>query len=429
MTDTIPSPPVHAGTSSNPNSPSNATTKRKNSKQSEEGRTFLCELTEFLQSRGQSLFRIPTLGHKELDLEQLYNEVTARGGVQAVIDNKQWHNVVRALKLPSTCTNAAYALRVHYMKFLKDYENEYFKSRPKKAYEDSDSVVDDELTESDSDSSTGTATSSSVHVSSRRRSTEIDYDSSSSERSKRKNITTRRNSRTSPKSEQLANKLHTVSGVKKNTRKMAQQRKNLNVDELERQCATQVFSLSQHKPKKQRIDKIEYQYHANGVVSVTVDESFDDEFELDEFIESEDEDEEMIDLNEEIIIVSDEIFASNLSGLSGKTDISRTAITSILNQHGSACTIFSLDPTTMRDDQKKEWNEETSRRLSPDAVTDWQQYLSSLSIEDLRKIRRYYNVTSVTSSSTKEDLIPALTEYFSNVEVELDEFHQILLCT
>jgi len=39
-----------------------------------------------------------------------------------VIENKQWHNIVRALKLPATCTNAAYALRVHYFKYLRAFE-------------------------------------------------------------------------------------------------------------------------------------------------------------------------------------------------------------------------------------------------------------------------------------------------------------------
>lgn len=34
---------------------------------------------------------------------------------------------MRALKLPSTCTNAAFALRIHYMKYLKDFEaSQYF---------------------------------------------------------------------------------------------------------------------------------------------------------------------------------------------------------------------------------------------------------------------------------------------------------------
>ncbi|KAL0479172.1 hypothetical protein AKO1_007993 [Acrasis kona] len=91
-----------------------------------EKKKFLNDLVDFLRTRNTPLSRVPTLGHRELDLHKLYEEVTDRGGVQAVIDNKQWHNVVRALKLPSTCTNAAFALRVHYNKFLKDFEEQHF---------------------------------------------------------------------------------------------------------------------------------------------------------------------------------------------------------------------------------------------------------------------------------------------------------------
>ena len=45
--------------------------------------------------------KFPILGHKELDLLQLYDSVIKRGGVKKVVENKQWHNVVKELKLPS----------------------------------------------------------------------------------------------------------------------------------------------------------------------------------------------------------------------------------------------------------------------------------------------------------------------------------------
>ena len=44
---------------------------------------FIDELKQFL-SRKNKVLKIPTLGHKELDLEQLYHEVTKRGGIQSV---------------------------------------------------------------------------------------------------------------------------------------------------------------------------------------------------------------------------------------------------------------------------------------------------------------------------------------------------------
>lgn len=47
-------------------------------------RAFLTKLAAFLKSRNKPFNRIPTLGHRELDLNQLYIEVTGRNGVQAV---------------------------------------------------------------------------------------------------------------------------------------------------------------------------------------------------------------------------------------------------------------------------------------------------------------------------------------------------------
>lgn len=45
---------------------------------------FLNELVEFLRTRNVPFNRVPTLGHRELDLHKLYEEVTSRGGVQSV---------------------------------------------------------------------------------------------------------------------------------------------------------------------------------------------------------------------------------------------------------------------------------------------------------------------------------------------------------
>jgi hypothetical protein len=50
----------------------------------ENKKKFLSELIEFLRTRNIPFNRVPTLGHRELDLFRLYEEVTGRGGVQAV---------------------------------------------------------------------------------------------------------------------------------------------------------------------------------------------------------------------------------------------------------------------------------------------------------------------------------------------------------
>lgn len=107
----------------------------------EQREEFIKELTLFLEGRGKSFTKIPVLGHKELDLMGLYVAVSSCGGVQRVIRNKLWHSVVKALGLPLTCTNAAFALRQHYLKYLKEYST--FKNGDKP----------DELSESEGSSS------------------------------------------------------------------------------------------------------------------------------------------------------------------------------------------------------------------------------------------------------------------------------------
>jgi hypothetical protein len=403
-------------------------------------KNFLTKLTEFLHSRNVTFSRIPTLGHKELDLEQLYREVTGRGGVNQVIENKQWHNVVRALKLPSTCTNAAYALRVHYMKFLAEYEK--FNFVPSTSAEDDE----DDLTEPDSDSSSSPNTSNTVDNSNNNSNkSNIVFEHSSL---KDKHVT-RKSTRTMPQQTKTdITHIATNAKIKKQRKNIRQKKQRtmtktaspssvttiMDADELERECANQMYQLYQNNRHRERIS---YQYHSNGVVSVTVDESFDDEFDLDGIVESdeEDDDEEMIDYDEEIIIVSDEVWAkSNLSGLSGKTDISQTTISSIMSQHPDNFTIFSIDPHTMNTKSsppsKKDSISIAKIDIQEVSDTNWKQILESSSIEELRKLRRYFNINSVTSSSTRTDLLNAIVEYFSRSNLEdgiFNEFQQVLL--
>ena len=48
---------------------------------------------------------------KVLDLYELYNLVTARGGLVEVINKKQWQEIIKGLNLPSSITSAAFTLR------------------------------------------------------------------------------------------------------------------------------------------------------------------------------------------------------------------------------------------------------------------------------------------------------------------------------
>ena len=53
-----------------------------------------------------------------LDLFELYNLVVEKGGLVEVINKKQWQEIIRDLKLPSSITSAAFTLRTQYTRYL-----------------------------------------------------------------------------------------------------------------------------------------------------------------------------------------------------------------------------------------------------------------------------------------------------------------------
>ena len=90
---------------------------------------FLTSLRRFilLKTDGMDLgigaYRIPRLGGEEVNLPQLYRSVVMCGGYHKTIQKGSWSAVVAFhMGVPSTVTNAAYMLRVHYEKFLLEYE-------------------------------------------------------------------------------------------------------------------------------------------------------------------------------------------------------------------------------------------------------------------------------------------------------------------
>lgn len=87
---------------------------------------FMESLEDFMAERGTPMTKVPTLGHKELDLFILYCEVVKRGGVEAVIAAKLWRSVADTLDLPSTCTDSGFRLRRHYLNYLFPYERKFF---------------------------------------------------------------------------------------------------------------------------------------------------------------------------------------------------------------------------------------------------------------------------------------------------------------
>ena len=53
-----------------------------------------------------------------LDLFELYNLVCEKGGLVEVINKKQWQEIIRDLKLPSSITSAAFTLRTQYTRYI-----------------------------------------------------------------------------------------------------------------------------------------------------------------------------------------------------------------------------------------------------------------------------------------------------------------------
>ena len=82
------------------------------------------EYNEVLDSVG---YRIPTISGRKLNLTRLYREVCLRGGIGRVIRDKSWKSVASTFRFPPTLTGSSSTLRVHYQKFLEEYENRFFR--------------------------------------------------------------------------------------------------------------------------------------------------------------------------------------------------------------------------------------------------------------------------------------------------------------
>ncbi|CAL9170193.1 unnamed protein product [Musa hybrid cultivar] len=86
---------------------------------------FMDSLRRFHSSMATK-FMIPVIGGKELDLHLLYVEVTRRGGLAKVIEEKKWREVIAAFKFPPTTTSASFVLRRYYLSLLHHYEQAYY---------------------------------------------------------------------------------------------------------------------------------------------------------------------------------------------------------------------------------------------------------------------------------------------------------------
>ncbi|XP_017287079.1 AT-rich interactive domain-containing protein 2 [Kryptolebias marmoratus] len=90
--------------------------------QRRKGQAFLDELRQFHQSRGSPFKKIPIVGGRELDLNALYMRVVSLGGFAKVSDKNQWAELGEEFNFPRSCSNAAFALKQYYLRYLEKYE-------------------------------------------------------------------------------------------------------------------------------------------------------------------------------------------------------------------------------------------------------------------------------------------------------------------
>ncbi|KAK8945754.1 High mobility group B protein 9 [Platanthera guangdongensis] len=88
-------------------------------------RIFVEALRRFHSLMGTK-FMIPVIGGKDLSLHLLYVEVTRRGGLEKVIVEKRWREVISIFNFPATTTSASFVLRKYYLSLLHHFEQVYF---------------------------------------------------------------------------------------------------------------------------------------------------------------------------------------------------------------------------------------------------------------------------------------------------------------
>lgn len=86
---------------------------------------FLQKLTDFHLFYGTK-FRVPTVGGSSLDLHRLFLEVTSRGGIEKVIQDRRWKEVTAAFNFPTSITSASFVLRKNYLSSLYHFEQVYY---------------------------------------------------------------------------------------------------------------------------------------------------------------------------------------------------------------------------------------------------------------------------------------------------------------
>ncbi|CAH8306180.1 unnamed protein product [Eruca vesicaria subsp. sativa] len=96
---------------------------------------FWIKLGAFLEVLGKTLV-YPTVCGESLDLYQLFVQVTARGGLEKVMENRKAKEVIGTFNFKKPTTNAAYIVRRNYLSMLFEFEHVYYHKKPLSSFWD-----------------------------------------------------------------------------------------------------------------------------------------------------------------------------------------------------------------------------------------------------------------------------------------------------
>ncbi|KAH1253511.1 High mobility group B protein 10 [Glycine soja] len=74
-------------------------------------------------------YKVATVGGTSLDLHRLFVEVTSRGGIEKVIVDRKWKEVILTFNFKDTITSASFVVRKSYLSMLYHYEQVYYFGR------------------------------------------------------------------------------------------------------------------------------------------------------------------------------------------------------------------------------------------------------------------------------------------------------------
>ncbi|XP_071730291.1 high mobility group B protein 10-like [Rutidosis leptorrhynchoides] len=87
---------------------------------------FFLDKLQIFHSNFGTKFKIPIIGGNSLDLQRLFIEVTSRGGIEKLVSDRRWKEIMGIFKFGPTITNASFVLRKSYLSLLYHFEQVYF---------------------------------------------------------------------------------------------------------------------------------------------------------------------------------------------------------------------------------------------------------------------------------------------------------------